>query len=100
MSGRRRPGQPPERPNALQRRARGMRAVGFYTAIPTMMVVGPVLGYFLGSWVEGRFGHAPWFVFGGVVLGGVASVRQVSLLLQRGTAESSRESLTRGQRKP
>ena len=72
---------------ALARRARAARSLGYATMIPTMLGVGPVLGYLLGSLVERRFGGAPWFSFGGVVLGGIASVRQVILLLRRGTAD-------------
>jgi ATP synthase protein I len=64
-------------------RSESARSIGFYTLIPTMMGVGPALGFFLGTWLERRFGHAPWLSFGCVVLGGVASVRQVVLLLKR-----------------
>jgi F0F1-type ATP synthase assembly protein I len=67
----------------LNRRARTSRSIGFATMIPTMLGVGPLLGYLLGALLERRFGHAPWFGLGGVVLGGVASVRQVILLLKR-----------------
>ena len=41
------------------------------------LAVGLLGGYFAGSWLEGRYGHAPWFSFGGLVLGGVASVRKM-----------------------
>lgn len=60
-----------------------MRDVGIYTTIPTMLVVGPLLGYLLGHWAAGRWGHAPAFETGGVVLGLLAAVRQVWLLLKR-----------------
>ena len=42
-----------------------------------MIVVGLLGGFFLGYWLEGRYGHAPWLGFAGLVLGGVASVRKV-----------------------
>ena len=60
------------------------RKVGLYTVIPTMMVVGPLLGYLGGAWLERRFGHEPWFGFGGMVLGIIASARQVALVIRRG----------------
>lgn len=74
---------------ALARRARAARSIGFGTMIPTMLGVGPVLGYLLGILLERRLGGAPWVSFGGVVLGGVASVRQVILLLRRGQPPDS-----------
>jgi len=79
-----RPSGPPERDSLLKKRAKSARSLGFYTLIPTMMGVGPLLGYLLGSLVERRYGYAPWISFGGVILGAVASVRQVILLLRRG----------------
>ena len=64
-------------------RAKQMRDVGMYTTIPTMLVVGPVLGYFLGHWAGGCWGHLDAFETWGVVLGLLASYRQVYLLLKR-----------------
>lgn len=84
MSGNRRENDESAEESLLQRRARSIKSVGYYTAIPTMMVAGPVLGYVFGSWLERRIGYAPWVTFAGVVLGGVASIRQVVLLLRRG----------------
>lgn len=87
------PTRPPSGP--LERRAKQARSVGFYTMIPTTMVVGPVAGLLLGNWLEGRFGHAPWFTLGCLVLGGVASVRQVVLILNRGNAAAERDKRSR-----
>ncbi len=60
-----------------------MRKLGLYTTIPTMMVVGPVLGWLLGSWLEGKWGHEPWISTGGVILGTLAAFRQVIVVLKR-----------------
>jgi ATP synthase protein I len=70
-------------PDRRRQSAEAARKIGFYTTIPAMLLVGPVLGYLLGSWLEHRFGHAPWFVLGGVTLGFVASVRQVIRVLRQ-----------------
>lgn len=64
---------------------RSARDIGNYTLIPMMMVVGPVLGYLVGRWVEGRFGGEPWFGVGGIVFGLVAAVRQIVIMLRRGS---------------
>ncbi len=49
-----------------------------------MMIVGPLLGYYLGHLAEGKWGHDPWPSFGGAVFGFVAAARQVWLILKRG----------------
>ena len=64
-------------------RGRLMRDVGVYTTIPAMLVVGPLLGYVIGHWAAGRWGHAPALETGGTVLGLLASIRQVWLLLKQ-----------------
>lgn len=62
---------------------RRMRDVGIYTTIPMMLVVGPVLGYLLGHWAAGRWGHVAAFESGGLVLGLLAAIRQVWLVLKQ-----------------
>jgi len=57
--------------------------IGTYTLIPSLMVAGPVVGYALGHLVEKTIGGEPWSVAGGMLLGIVASFRQVFLLLKR-----------------
>lgn len=76
------PGSPDPRPGRLERHARKARTLGVATVIPSMILVGLLGGYFLGAWLEGRYGYAPWLGFAGLVLGGVASVRKVVQLLR------------------
>ena len=52
-----------------------VQQVGLLTAIPFVLLVGPVAGYYLGAALDARWSHAPWGVAGGIVLGLVASAR-------------------------
>ncbi len=67
-----------------EKRARQIRDIGIYTAIPMMMIVGPALGYYLGHLAERKWGHAPWFSGGGALLGLVAAARQIYMIIKRG----------------
>ena len=67
----------------LRRRARQARDIGIYTAIPGMLLVGPVLGWLLGHWAGRRWGHAPTFETVGALLGLLAAARQIVLLFRR-----------------
>jgi len=69
-------------PSDEQKRKR-YRDIGMYTVIPTMMVVGPLLGYVLGSWVEKKWDHAPWPTTIGAIFGLIAAVRQIWIILTR-----------------
>jgi F0F1-type ATP synthase assembly protein I len=66
----------------LARRARAAQQISAGAMIPSMILVGLVGGYFLGVWLEGRLGGAPWLGLGGLVLGGAASVRKVIQILR------------------
>jgi len=59
------------------------RDIGSYTLIPMMMVVGPVIGYLVGHWVENRFGGDPWVGVGGALFGLVAAIRQIVIMLSQ-----------------
>jgi F0F1-type ATP synthase assembly protein I len=60
-----------------------VRQIGSLTLIPMMMVVGPVIGYLVGRWVEGRFGGSPWVGVGGALFGLAAAVRQIVIMLSQ-----------------
>ena len=65
------------------RRGKQIRDIGAYTAIPAMLVVGPALGYFLGSLIEKKWDHAPWPTALGAIFGLAAAARQIWLLVSR-----------------
>lgn len=76
--------QPPrDDETKLEQRARQAREIGIYTAIPMMLVIGPVMGWLLGRWAGGRWGHETTFEAVGAVLGLAAAGRQVQLVFQR-----------------
>jgi len=82
---------PPREDGKLERNARQARTIGLYTAIPTMMIVGPVLGWLAGHWAGGRWGHATTFEAVGTVFGLVASFRQVALVFRRASELQERD---------
>ncbi len=51
--------------------------------IPSMLLVGPILGWLLGQWAGKRWGHEATFETVGVLLGFAAAIRQVQLTIQR-----------------
>ncbi len=53
------------------------------TAIPFALLVGPVLGYYLGMALEQRWSVAPWGMIGGIVLGLLASARVTVELIEQ-----------------
>ena len=59
---------------------------GILTTIPVVMVVGPLIGYYLGYVLDRRWSSAPWGMTVGLILGLLASFREVLVLLKRAKA--------------
>ncbi len=59
-----------------------LKQAGLLTAIPFVLLVGPALGYYLGTAVDHRWRHAPWGMTAGIVLGLLASGRVTIQLIR------------------
>lgn len=55
------------------------------TAIPFVLLVGPVLGYYLGTAVDRRWSVSPWGLAAGIVLGLLASARVTIQMIRDAT---------------
>lgn len=71
-------------------RFEGLRSAGLLLAIPTLLIVAPLVGFFLGSWFDRRFKTTPWLGILGLVLGFAAAGRETYLIYRRYQAEEER----------
>ncbi len=60
-----------------------LRQVGLLSSIPILMVVGPLVGYFIGGWIDGWAGTDPWFKIILIVLGFVAAGKEIYNIVRR-----------------
>ena len=61
----------------------GMRTAATLVAIPSLLIVSPLVGFFLGDLGDKRFHTSPWLAIVGLVLGFVAGGREVWLIYKR-----------------
>ncbi len=66
---------------------KGLRSAGLLLAIPTLLIVSPLVGFFLGGWLDRRFGTSPWLTLAGLLLGFVAAGRETYQIYRRYQAE-------------
>jgi len=64
----------------LGKRARSLGSLGM---IPILLAVGPIIGLFIGQWLDKQFNSSPWLTALFVILGFVAVVREMIQLLKR-----------------
>lgn len=60
-----------------------MKEIGIFLTIPFVLAVPPVLGWYLGQWIDELSGTAPIFMYVLIVLGIVAGFREVFRIIQR-----------------
>jgi len=59
------------------------RQLGMLSAIPMILAAAPLIGYFLGRWIDRRFGTEPLFMLIALGLGLAAGVRQTILIVRK-----------------
>lgn len=68
-----------------KRHIEGIRQIGILTAIPFVMLAGPVVGYLLGNWLDGMLGTEPYLMIILIILGFVSSGREIYRLIKLAT---------------
>jgi len=61
----------------------GWRQVALLTAIPMVLMGGPVIGYLIGDYLDRFFLTSPWLMVVFVAMGAVSGVRQMMILIKR-----------------
>lgn len=65
----------------------GLRSASLLLAIPTLLLVAPLVGFFMGRYADERFKTTPWLTFFGLVLGFIAAGRETYFIIRRVQAE-------------
>ena len=68
-----------------------LRRGGMLLAIPTLLIVSPMVGFFLGSLLDRRLKIAPWLSIIGLILGFAAAGRETYLIYRRYEQEAEQE---------
>ncbi|MEJ5252939.1 MAG: AtpZ/AtpI family protein [Chthonomonadetes bacterium] len=70
---------------------RGMRAMALASTIGLSLVVPPVLGYFAGRWLDGRFGTDPILSMVGLIVGIILGFVEMVQVLKQIEREERKE---------
>ena len=68
-----------------------LRTTGMMFAIPMLLIVSPLVGFFLGSLVDRWLKSSPWFAILGLFLGFAAGGRETYLIYRRTLAREERD---------
>ncbi len=68
-----------------------VKQLGVLTTVPIILLVGPAIGFFLGSWIDRKANSYPWFTIVFIGLGFAGSACEVFRLLKEILKESEKE---------
>lgn len=60
-----------------------MKQLGIFVTIPFVLAVPPVLGWFIGTWIDEKLGTKPVFMYIMIALGFAAAVREFYRIIKR-----------------
>ena len=60
-----------------------LKQAGLLTAIPFVLLIGPAIGYYLGSTLDRRWPYAPWGLAAGIIFGLLASAKVTAELIRQ-----------------
>jgi ATP synthase protein I len=78
-------------PQAPDPRFQGLRNAGLLLAIPTLLIVSPLVGFFIGGWLDRRLRTSPWLSILGLILGFAAAGRETYMIYRRYLAEEEQD---------
>ncbi len=60
-----------------------VKQLGVLTTIPIILLVGPIIGFFLGGWIDRKTHIYPWFTIIFIFLGFAAAGKEIVRLLKQ-----------------
>lgn len=60
-----------------------VKQLGVLTTIPIILLVGPIIGFFLGGWLDRKTHIYPWFTIIFIFLGFAAAGKEIVRLLKQ-----------------
>ena len=73
-------------PRRNEKESRDLKQIGLYGAVPAIMLAAPLIGYFIGHWLDGKLGTEPNLTAVGALLGIAAAGLEVYYLVKKASA--------------
>jgi ATP synthase protein I len=68
-----------------------IRQLGLLGTIPILLAVGPLIGFFIGRWLDEKLGTGPFLLVLFLIFGFIASGREIYRLLKRAEDEEKKD---------
>ena len=79
------------KPDDKGEKGRAAKQLALLTAIPAILIVAPLVGFFIGKWLDDKAETAPLFTILGLILGFAAAAKEIQVLIKRGISTDSED---------
>jgi ATP synthase protein I len=62
---------------------KALKTIGIFITIPFVLAVPPIIGWFLGKWIDKQTGTSPYIMYVMIFLGFVSGYRELYRILKR-----------------
>jgi len=69
-----------------------VRQLGLLTTVPMILAAAPLIGYFIGHWIDKKAGTDPWFMLVFLGLGLIAGARETIQIIKKAQEDDRDES--------
>ncbi len=77
------------KPDSDEKSRRDMKQISLFAAIPGLLLAGPLIGYVIGWWLDGKFGTQPYLAALGVFMGIAASGLEIVQVIRKASSAES-----------
>jgi len=65
---------------------RDYRQMSLFVAVPGIMLAAPLIGFFVGYWIDGKLGTEPYLTAGGALFGVAAAGLEIYRIIKKASA--------------
>lgn len=76
-----------EKPKKAKKRSE-LRQIGLLGTIPMLLASGPLIGYFIGRWLDSKLGTSPFLFIILMVLGFGASLKEIIKIIKQANQDN------------
>lgn len=79
------------KPDEKGEKGNAVRQLALLTAIPAILVVSPLVGFFIGEWADKKAETDPLFTILGLIFGFVAAGKEIQVLVKRSMGSENKD---------
>ncbi len=79
------------KPDDKGEKGNAVRQLALLTAIPAILIVSPIVGFFIGEWADKKAETEPLFTILGLIFGFVAAGKEIQVLVKRSMGSENKD---------